>query len=180
MKKTLIALLATAFCSLSNASTILWTVDAKAFGTSDGTSERAANYFVTIFMQDDYDAVTAAISQLGSDSASAIETLNSHAMSTGTTAKTGKATGNFTSDLPSITTVNLFAVAWDSTTIADAQYYNLSGTVQSDAYTAPDNPTNTGTFKAESFSTGWQAVPEPSTAALALAGLALLLKRRRA
>ena len=27
---------------------------------------------------------------------------------------------------------------------------------------------------------GWTAVPEPSTAALALAGLALLLKRRKA
>ena len=27
---------------------------------------------------------------------------------------------------------------------------------------------------------GWAAVPEPSTAALALAGLALLLKRRKA
>lgn len=37
-----------------------------------------------------------------------------------------------------------------------------------------------GVAAASTINTGWKAVPEPSTAALALAGLALLLKRRKA
>ena len=71
-------------------------------------------------------------------------------------------------------------------------WYNLSTAVYTMANGVADPPTNPDkanfTF---SYSTagetgklsaggGWTAVPEPSTAALALAGLALLIKRRRA
>jgi len=180
MKKIFTSLLAIGMCAVASASTVLWTVDAKAFGTSDGTSERAANYFVTVFLYSDYSAVTTALSSLGSSAESSISTINSLAQATGTTAKTGKATGSFTSSEPSITTVEIFSIAWDATSIAEATHYNLSSAVSSDAYSAPDNPTNTGTFTSSSYSGGWKAVPEPSTAALALAGLALLLKRRKA
>ncbi len=180
MKKFLVALIALAFFQAANASTVLWTVDAKAFPTSDGASERAADYFVTVFLYSDYEAVTTALSTLGSSPATAVETITGLAKSTGTTAKTGKATGSFTSSEPSITTVQIFSIAWDAKTIQAAEHYNLSAAVDSDAYAAPDNPTNTGTFTSSSYSGGWKAVPEPSTAMLALAGLALLIKRRRA
>ena len=59
----------------------------------------------------------------------------------------------------------------------------------SDVYEVSESSSNyNGTSKTytmsvvagNSINTGWKAVPEPSTAALALAGLALLLKRRKA
>ena len=59
----------------------------------------------------------------------------------------------------------------------------------SDVYEVSESSSNyNGTSKTYTMSvvagntinTGWQAVPEPSTAALALSGLALLIKRRRA
>ena len=67
-------------------------------------------------------------------------------------------------------------------------YYHLGGTflfdTTSTTYTAA-NKTFTWTDSAvasnsDVASQGWVAVPEPSSAALALAGLALLLKRRKA
>ena len=74
-------------------------------------------------------------------------------------------------------------IAWDGETIGGANNYIVSGTVSSDAYAGTDTPTSTGEFKNTTFeNSSWKpiAVPEPSTAALALAGLALLLKRRKA
>lgn len=67
--------------------------------------------------------------------------------------------------------------AWGSDT-----YYMTSDTFtlqnSGDTYTAA---TETSTFQqAVPSGSSWTAVPEPSTAALALAGLALLLKRRKA
>ena len=62
--------------------------------------------------------------------------------------------------------------------------YTLSGIVdESSSLTTATGTFNYGTkgeSKTISSGTGWTAVPEPSTAALALAGLALLIKRRRA
>lgn len=181
--KTKLILLLTFMVGIAQASSIAWGVGAKAFGTSDGTKERAANYYVAIFLYEDYADVMSAISSLGTDAATATSTLSSLEKSSGVTKATGQASGSFESTLPSITTVSLFAVAFDATTIGAAENYLVSGEVLSDAYASPDNPTNTGTFSASSFSgNSWTAVavPEPSTAALALAGLALLLKRRKA
>ena len=74
-------------------------------------------------------------------------------------------------------------------------YYNISSTTYTlsgytDATSTPDpynlTPSNQTYTMADASTTkvspggGWTAVPEPSTAALALAGLALLLKRRKA
>lgn len=75
----------------------------------------------------------------------------------------------------------------------NVMWYN----VLSYTYTIPSTADDTTTISAQTFGTdanyavtgkgkpltsggGWVAVPEPSTAALALAGLALLLKRRKA
>ena len=84
-----------------------------------------------------------------------------------------------------------FTVLLTYTDSNDVKWYNLSSTV----YQLPEDATDQtndlkGSFN-HSFSMnakgtalsaggGWTAVPEPSTAALALAGLALLLKRRKA
>ena len=72
-------------------------------------------------------------------------------------------------------------------------YWNISSVVNSFSGLVADDPTvapaDWNAFTASgsknstsslSTSSGWTAVPEPSTAALALAGLALLLKRRKA
>lgn len=70
-------------------------------------------------------------------------------------------------------------------------YYNLSSTTYTLSGIADEKSTLEGASFTFSGSTvgessklsggsGWTAVPEPSTAALALAGLALLLKRRKA
>ena len=64
-------------------------------------------------------------------------------------------------------TYNEVAGVWNNS--SNAANWSYSGGTADDS--------KTGTIKAGG---GWTAVPEPSTAALALAGLALLLKRRKA
>ena len=84
-----------------------------------------------------------------------------------------------------------FTVLLTYTDADSVTWYNLSSTVYQVPTTADDTTTGlSGTFThsftmndkgtALSAGGGWTAVPEPSTAALALAGLALLLKRRQA
>ena len=109
------------------------------------------------------------------------ETFNSAALSTllgtGVTALSGgKAVG---------TTVYANAGISDSVNnaffcvVVTDGYYKL-GTVSQKGYDASNglaSPT-TATFTSASFGS-WQPVPEPATAALALAGLALLIRRRK-
>ena len=73
-----------------------------------------------------------------------------------------------------------------TTTQGGQDYYYLGQVFTFDTSSSSYNPT-TSTFTATSTSAppqgnagAWTAVPEPSSAALALAGLALLLKRRKA
>ena len=72
-------------------------------------------------------------------------------------------------NLTSTTTVSYNEVAGVWNNSSNAANWSYSGGTAADS--------KTGTIKAGG---GWVAVPEPSTAALALAGLALLLKRRKA
>ena len=162
-------------CASSMASTVDWALTGKSFTTSDGSAERASGYYVTVFLYSDFSKVNTALQSLGTAATSSISTIETYVKSTGTTKATGAASGSFTSSEPSVTPVSIFMVA----TIAEAKNYIVSSEVVSDAYTKPDVATNKGEFKASSFG-NWTPVPEPSTAALALAGLALLLKRRKA
>lgn len=72
-------------------------------------------------------------------------------------------------------------------------YWNISSSVNAFSGLVDDDPTvaaadwdaftvssTKNTTSSLSSSSGWTAVPEPSTAMLALAGLALLIKRRKA
>ena len=70
-----------------------------------------------------------------------------------------------------------FAVIFDAANIADASNYIMT-TEKSAAWTSGTGAKSLN-FGSMANST-WTPVPEPSTAVLALAGLALLLKRRRA
>jgi len=73
---------------------------------------------------------------------------------------------NVASEVYALTQANIDALVNDGTAIPNSSFVH-SSTVNSTA--------GSGTVGG-----GWAMVPEPSTAALALAGLALLIKRRRA
>ena len=100
----------------------------------------------------------------------------------------GETTGAYT-----VAAGDIFSVMLSYTDSAGQTWYNLSA----DTYTIDSSATDISTLDAATFSFtdsknevasgssvssgGWYAaVPEPSTAMLALAGLALLIKRRRA
>ena len=68
-----------------------------------------------------------------------------------------------------------------SLTAANVQALLSEGTaLPSSSFAFTDSKPTTSLATTSAASGGWVAVPEPSTAALALAGLALLLKRRKA
>ena len=73
---------------------------------------------------------------------------------------------NVSSSVYALTQANITALREDGTALPDSSFA-FSNTVKTDAGTG-------------SVGGGWAMVPEPSSAALALAGLALLIKRRRA
>ncbi len=172
-------------CGIASASTVSWSLLGKSFKTSDGANERASNYYVTVFLQDDYSDVMQAISAMdATPTAEQVNAVTAYVRSYDTTAKSGAAGGNFTlpdETYPSITTVNLFAIAWDATSIGEASNYLVSGIEKSDAYSGTDNPTNKGQFSSASYENkSWTPIPEPSVALMGLLGLGMLLKRRRA
>jgi hypothetical protein len=70
-----------------------------------------------------------------------------------------------------------FVVVFDAETLADAKNYIV--TAEKTASWTSSTGAKTIMFGSQKNAT-WTAVPEPSTAVLALAGLALLLKRRKA
>ena len=172
-------------CGIESASSINWSLASKSFGTSDGSSERAGGYYVTVFLYSDYSAVMSAVSSLSAPpSETQVNAISTYVQDTGTTAKTGASSGVFdVSDTtyPSVTTVELFMIAWDADSIANASNYLVSDKVLSDATTTPDNPTKTGKFTSASYSnSSWTAVPEPSVALMGLLGIGMQIRRRKA
>ena len=106
------------------------------------------------------------------------------------TAATSKVSQKFTFDFGTYENGDSFALVAKYTKNGET-YWNVSETVYTltgiaDETSSPDAANftfnNSTATPAASVTTGggWTAVPEPSTAALALAGLALLLKRRKA
>ena len=109
------------------------------------------------------------------------------------TSKMSKIQGSWTIDTDHYDNGSKFAMLLVYTGASDGKtYYNLSSDLVEMSGMSLDPPVNAGnTSSSFSYSTssesgklksggGWTAVPEPSTAMLAIAGLALLLKRRKA
>jgi PEP-CTERM putative exosortase interaction domain len=86
-------------------------------------------------------------------------------------------------DRLSKTPTDFFMVALYDSGTSDGYWFNISSKITATPYLEGQSPPETTTSASFSNSTatmgGWQAVPEPATAALALAGLALLIRRRK-
>lgn len=172
----------------ASAASLDWSVAGKSFTTSDGTSARAAGYLITVFYATDFTAVQTSIADLVSATAkgnatgisSAITSIDNLTKSSGITKVTGAQGATFGSDFDIGTELNIFVVAWDAKTIADATNYIVSDYASTTAYKAPSTPATKGAFTADSFANSkWTAVPEPASAMLALAGVAMLIRRRK-
>ena len=108
------------------------------------------------------------------------------------TSKGGNSQGVFQFDFGSYDNGDKFALVISYAAPDGKKYWNLSETINTLAGISDEtsSPTEFSNFAVNSSSSstpgkmsggsGWTAVPEPSTAMLALAGLALLIKRRRA
>ena len=98
--------------------------------------------------------------------------------------------GTFTSassDLTAGTRYNFYLIVVDPSTgnyldlgSKNQGAYNAGDTATTITWTAAQSVFTTNPSKTQYNKDAWTSVPEPSTAALALAGLALLLKRRKA
>lgn len=106
--------------------------------------------------------------------------------------KGGQVTGTAEWDYGTYVNGNAFALVLSyADSVSGKTYWQISSTVNklsgiSDETSIPtafnnyDGSSTVSSGSSISAGGGWVAVPEPSTAALALAGLALLLKRRKA
>ena len=182
MKKIVTLMMALALCATANAASVDWGVSRKSFMTSDGTSNQAENYYVAVFLYESLSDVNTALSTLGTAAESSITALSQLEVSNGVTNNRGAAEGSFTTDKASGTEFKWFTVVFDAKKIEDASNYLVSSASLSNAYVAPDNPANIGTFDSSSYAnSSWTPiVPEPSVALMGLLGLGMLLKRRRA
>ena len=194
MKKILTALLAVGLISSASAITINWTVSGIAFGSGNTLkSDNGLNAYLVYLGNGTGLASSYTESDL-TDLISGASSATGRSVS-GTTNR-GLVQNSYNSTAPDPTTLNgdVYTILMTYTSEGKT-YYNLSSkTFTVDGVTSSISTLDpyqvaasdqTYTVKSEVASSvsaggGWTAVPEPSTAALALAGLALLLKRRKA
>ena len=192
MKKALTILLLCGLVSSASAVAISWSLTGVAFGGNTLKSDQ--NFTASLVYIGNGASLASSY-----DPATISTELETVATATGTTAK-GAQTGSYAIPAPEsgdYTSLNgnVYALLLSYADSASGKtYYNLG----SETFTisgVADATSSLNVYKpaASSFSYGsssdsgsvspgggWVAVPEPSTAALALAGLALLLKRRKA
>ena len=186
--KTLIATIATVLMTVSSASALSFTWASSTAIKFDGTNLKSSS------------AVTGYLVYLGSSatvgssydlSDSIVSTVGTEVGSLNGTSAMSKISTTFTFDYGTYENNDAFAMLLKYDGADGKTYYNLSSTTYTLAGIADEKSTITGASFAFSYGTsdstskissggGWTAVPEPSTAALALAGRALLLKRRKA
>ena len=194
MKKLILAICAIGLMAgEASALSFKWTATGVSFdGSRLNSNDKVTGYLI-------YLGTGASLSE--SYTVTAASDANSIASSIGTkleptankTSAVGKLTGTFTFDYGTYDNGDAFAVLLEYTGAADGKtYYNLASDVVTLSGIADERSTISDAAFSFSYSTagekssiasggGWTAaVPEPSTAALALAGLALLLKRRKA
>jgi hypothetical protein len=184
MKKLLFFALCTAFASLASAGSIQWNINMGRNGyIADYKGEKMAGDIYLILASSataleeaaaNNTFVTALANASLGDPIEITSGKNNNAVNTATQPSTILAVG---------TEYSFSIVVFDT---ANKQYY-ISSALSEKAYdesaavVSPNKITFTTSEVGSTFNANWQtSVPEPSTAALALAGLALLLKRRKA
>lgn len=196
--KKLIAMLVAVLAASTQAASFNWgTGTVKA--SFDGTAFTTADYTVTAYLVYLADGDTSSMFTVDYTAPGAINAVVGNATAkpatTGSNANKGKVKGKFDDAL--VANGNTFGMYLKYTDASGVSWFNFS----SDTYTVSglstggevlDDAVYTFNFDSKteiknssqtvSAGGGWHsiAVPEPSTAALALAGLALLIKRRRA
>ena len=190
MKKTALAIaLAIGFSTVSHGSAILWSVDTAAirdFTVSGETITEQTTKFLSGAKLYFF---------LGTTTAEAVESafegteLKTSALSTYlATDVSNNAGGRAAGTTPAVhanissSSANDFFLVITAVKDGDAYYKLVSGSATGyETSGDPLPPTTVMNFARNSVqSSSWTAVPEPSTAMLALAGLALLIKRRKA
>ena len=192
MKKTLTLLALIGLVSAASAASMTWTVSSIKFNGSTLNATTGAG--LTAYLVFLGNGGTLADSYTVAE----IDSLKKVDSATGTTAK-GAVSSDYVFTKPesgdcSELNGNVYALLL-SYTSEGKTYYNLGSATYTVSGMDEDGSTALSDYKpaAATFSYGtkndsgpvtsgggWTAVPEPSTAALALAGLALLLKRRKA
>ena len=200
-KLTLIAAIASA-CMTASATTLAWggnAATAQIFGLTSGTamtvgaSSETASMTMYYFLASDYDTIVGLGKVEATDLSDYVVASAAGQTSTSTSAA-GRVKGSTTTTAYTEPGVSFFARAY-ATFDSKTYFIDLFGgsasdgtwttTLSGDQSTKETLAWSNGTYGGStSTSVGtknsWVAVPEPSTAMLALAGLALLIKRRRA
>ena len=185
MKKLLVFALCTAVAGFASAGSIQWNMN---LGRSGFVADSKGN----ALSGDIYLILTSSATALEEAAANnTFETVLSDVKLDSMTLTDGKNANVVTTTKPSTTlkpdqTYSFSLVVFDA---ANKQFY-VSSALSEVAYdegadvVTPTKVTFTGSMVGNTFATPtngkWTSVPEPSTAMLALAGLALLIKRRRA
>ncbi len=197
MKKFLTIAFAAALCLSANAATVSWGLTGVTyFGSTNLKTENATGYLVYLGDKSSWDDYgTANIVDIVKNGSTdypsiAVNSKNGQVSSTAQIDTDTSFAFNSSTKIGTAPSGSYFGILYAYTKGTDQYYFAGSVYQFSDTDTTHYNsdlqtftwkddklPTNTDSTGA---SQGWVAVPEPSTAALALAGLALLLKRRKA
>ena len=192
MKKTLLSIaIAGLMTTIANAASLTWSAKSIAFDGSTLKNDSTITGYLIFLSSGSYEtSYKLDDSSTASSVASAIGTSVSEKTKTSAVGKLS-ADFSFSFDNGDYDNGDVFGLLLVYTGASDGKtYYNLSSSTFELSGMADDRAT-LSTDYSFSFSTnenkgslssggGWTAVPEPSTAMLALAGLALLIKRRRA
>ena len=169
----------------ASAVSIAWSSTAVAFGGGDPLKKDTGVTAYLVYLSDGaFGSYTITDTFKASDVGTVVST------DTDGTNKGALSTGTFQFDYGAYTNGDKFGLVL-SYVSEGKTYWNLSGNVQAldgitseiatpTAWNDYSVSTSVSTTSSASSGSGWTAVPEPSTAMLALAGLALLIKRRRA
>ena len=201
MKKILSIAFAAMLCLSANAATVNWGIyGATYFGSTNMKTENATGYLVYLGENSSWDDYGTAnivdIVKNGSTDYPSIAVNTKNGQVSNSIGMDAGSSFTFDSSSKSGTAPSgsYFGLLYAYTTGSNDQYYFAGSIYQfSETDTGDgghyDSDLQTFTWKDDKIPTsndstgasqGWVAVPEPSTAALALAGLALLLKRRKA
>ena len=177
MKKLLTIAAFAALVTASHAATLSWQI--AGITSPTGVKQGLSVYLFITEQSSDFGAKTTSVDEITSLLKSKGDVSSYVAAEATTTAAGGVpiATGYNGGNFGAGDSLSGFAVVLDAANVASANNYILTDV----KHVEWKGATGAQTMRFGSLANAtWTAVPEPSTAVLALAGLALLLKRRRA